>query len=369
MKHTWTTGQQLMFLPVRTVRETLIEYDGPQLCILDRGSDQFLSLRIDDDDTGVRWLQSPITDVELTALMSGELALRSALLKPEMLLVEDSHDEETVHVWQLDSARVPDVVLPKAGALLPAYVRALYKSDLEPQVPAEFHLGTKGVRGSRITFSRLSAITGTIQHLWDSLASTMGADSLPLNAVASGSGSFKLTVEVNDKALFDKVAGAYRDLTRATYEENILVTLSKSPQNVTHNYSHLRRALDLNRVDVLAHWHADDEERTAFVGYAGAQRTRKTVSSTTTSDQVKRQSLTLNGHLEGFTGRKGYFDFYEPETGRQISGKVQKKLRDFPIRDEVRLGHRRKYRVEIESAEAPGQEPQYTLIDFSPIED
>jgi hypothetical protein len=370
MKYIWNTGQQVVFLPPARVRETLIEYDGPQLCIVERGSDEFVSLRVDEDDKGVRWLQSPITSVEYEALISGELALRSALLKPEMLLVEDSHDEETFRTTQVDPAKIPDAYLPKPGARLPAYVRASYASQLRPEVPAEFHLATKGVHGRGIAFSRLSAVTGTIQHLWNSLATTMNAPSLPLNAIGSGDGSFKLTVEVRDRALLAKVASAYRDLTRATYDEYTLGgTFSKSPQAVTQNYSHLLRALDLNQVDVLTNWRADGEEHIAFVGYAGAQRTRKAISATITSDQVIRRPLTLTGYLEGFAGRKRYFDFFDPETAKHISGKMQKKLRDFPLHDELRLGHRRKYRVEIESVESPGQEPQYTLMDFAPVED
>src|SRR5580704_11852124 len=107
MRHAWTFGQQLLASVVsgQRVIETLIEYDVPQLCILERGTDQLLALRIDEDLTGVRWLEAPITSVEYSALMAGELALRNALLKPDVILVETSHAEEIVRAWQLDPAQ------------------------------------------------------------------------------------------------------------------------------------------------------------------------------------------------------------------------------------------------------------------------
>ena len=272
MKHAWTFGQQLM-LPVvsdQRVTETLIEYDGPQLRILEKGADQFLALRIDEDGAGVRWLEAPITSVVYSALMAGELALRNALLKPDVILVENSHAEETVHVWQLDPAQIPEQVLPKRGAMLPRFVRALYKSDLEPGTPAEFHLGTKNMRGSRIAFSRLSQITSTIQNLWDSIAS------------------------------------------------------------------------------------------------AGAQRTRH-ATKPALKKEPERKTITLDGYLEGFARKKRYFEFYEDGTGRLITGKIHKSLRDVPLHDEVRVGHRRKHRAEIESVIINGEE-KFTLIAFSAFE-
>jgi hypothetical protein len=371
MKHAWTFGQQVM-LPVisgRSVKETLIDYDGPQLRILEKGLDQFVALRIDDDGQAVRWLEAPITSVEYAALMSGELPLRNTLLKSDVVLVENSHREEPIRAWELNPKQIPDPVLPKRGASLPRFARARYKSDLEPGTPAEFHFSTKGMRGSRMAFSRLSQITSTIQNLWDSIASGLGAQSLTLNAVGFAGGSFKIRVEVQDRALLARVANAYRDLTRATYSDadNFVDVLSKSSVNITQSYSHYLRTLDLNRLDVLAHWHDEDGERGAFVGYAGAENSRQAIKLAP-KEEPKRMTVMLNGYLEGFARQKKYFEFVEEETSKVITGKIQKNLRDVPLHDEVRLGHKRRYRVEIESVLAPNSEEKFTLVAFSVLD-
>ena len=371
MKHEWQFGQQVTVPMVvgRTNIDTLIEYDGPYLVLLQKAVAQFLALRIDEDESGVRWLQSPISTVEYEALFSGELPLRNVFLKQDVLLVEDSHDEEPVKVWELNPSTIPDRVLPKRGAPLPAYVRSSYRSKLGDDVPAEFRVGAKGAPDDRITFTRLSQVTSQIQHLWDSIASTMGAQSLTLNATGLVRGSFKITVEVEDRALLKRVAHAYRDLTRATYDENRLTEiLSKVPQVVTENFSHYLRALDLNQLDVLTQWHEDATEigdRTAFVGYANAGRTRHSIKPAKIGE-TKRAVLTVNGFFQGFQRDSGTFEFYD-DLGRLYKGKVRKELRDAPLHDGINVYHARKYRTEIESILKDAKE-KFTLLAYSVLD-
>src|SRR5216683_2722956 len=68
--------------------EVLIEYDGPQVIIAQQGNAQFLSLCIDEDESGSRWLEAPLSPLEKTAMLSGALAVRDVLLKHGVVLVE-----------------------------------------------------------------------------------------------------------------------------------------------------------------------------------------------------------------------------------------------------------------------------------------
>ncbi len=378
MKHSWKFGQQLFATspkvvpPVfgRNYKEVLIEYNGPRLVLLEEHSMLFLSLCIDEDGSGTRWIQSRISQLEYQALMGGALAVRDALLKPGMTLLESAHDEALQHAWQLNPRDIPEEILPEPGALLPEYVRASFRTDMEPDVAAEFHIGAEGGSGNRISFARLSKATATLQHVWTSLASTLGTEQITLNAVGLRAGSFKVRVEVDNPNLYKRIANVYGELTRATYDEIKLVeTLSRLPPSVVENYSQYLSALNVNQLDVLAEWREDAVERIAFVGYAGAQRTRKSIKSVKSTSDVKRWIETLTGYFEGFSRSPRHFEFYDQVSGNRVSGKIQKSLRDTPITGELHLGHRLKYRAEIEMVQKSTENPKSTLLAFAPIQD
>ena len=373
MKREWKFGQQLMLPSIseRKIKEVLVDYDGPQLCILEKDSARFVSVRVDEDKEGTRWIQAPLSSLEYEALMLGTLPVRDALLKLEMVLVEENRYEVPVKAWQLDPSTVPDSVLPKIDAPLPKYVRATFNYSLDPDVPAAFHLETATGLGGQLPFEALSKATATLQKLWSALASRIHSQELVLNAAAFEKGSLKVRVEVKDRVLFAQVADTYRDLTRATYDEKRLTEVlanQKSP-TVTQAYSEYLKTLDQSKMDVLAQWRerTGAEERSAFVGYAGAGRTRKSIR-VETPEEPTRKVITRFGYLEGFTGRKHYFEFYEDETGAHMAGNVAKELRNVFQRTEIRLGHRAKYRVEIESVQIGDNPPTFTLLGFDPVE-
>lgn len=369
MKWSWKFGQEIMPLLVtrRALKEILIEYDGPRLAILEQPPDQILALCIDEDKNGVRWIRSPLSSLEYEALMRGALTVRAALLKPGMVLVEYSHDkdEKLQSAWELDPTQVPDDVLPDVDTLLPNYVMISHPSTLAPNVSAEFRLGTKGTRDIPehiISFQRLSAVTAGIQHLWDAIGSTLTARPTVLNAYATSRGSLAIRVQVDDKETFSQVAAVYRELTRATYDRKQLVeTLSAKSARVIRRYSEYLKMLDENSLDVFAEWYAG----VAFIGHAGAQRNRKHIR-VPAPEVATPKRIVRAGYLEGFGRSPRHFEFYDPDTGARITGLIHKDLRDFPLRDELYLGHRRKYLVEIESVRVGSNPPKYTLLAFSP---
>jgi hypothetical protein len=133
---------------------------------------------------------------------------------------------------------------------------------------------------------------------------------------------------------------------------------------IAQRYSEYLRTLDLNALDVLAEWH----HGIAFVGYAGAQRTRNTIKLSP-PDTASTSVSTRVGFLEGFGRSPKHFEFYDSNSGERITGTIEKHLRDLPLRDEVHLGHRRKYRVEIRSVQVGSKPPRFTLTAFVPTEE
>ncbi|MGC2443199.1 hypothetical protein, partial [Candidatus Binatus sp.] len=190
-----------------------------------------------------------------------------------------------------------------------------------------------------------------------------------LNAVAFAQGSLKVQVEVDDHDLFARVAGLYRGMTRATYNENrIAETFSRLPRTVAENYQQYLSTLNVNKLEVFAEWREGKEERSAFVGYAGAQRTRKAFRTIIQTTGVQRWTDTLTGYFEGFGRKPRHFEFYDEKTGNRVSGSITKALRDTPIAGELYLGRRLKYRVEIEHVKS-GDKTKSTLLNFARTDD
>jgi len=373
MRHDLKFGQALLptsplAVPPPTANFTtdvLIEYEGPQLIIVQQGHTQFLSLCVDADEARSRWLEAPLSPLEKAAMMSGALAVRDVFLKHGVILVE----MPDFKMWQLEPSGIPDEVLPEADAMLPDYARGSYESMLDPSVPAEFRIGAEGMSADRLSFGTLSSVISSLQHVWNSLAGAIAAQEITLNAIAFTRGSFAVRADSNNQELFTRVARVYRELNRATYNENRLAaTLSPYTRPTIDNYSQYLSALNVNKLEVFTEWRDNEPNPTAFIGYSGAQRSRKSLSAirSTATTKIGSTIETLTGHFEGFTRKSKRFEFYDLESGKEIVGKIDKTLRDTPITGELNLTRGLKYRAEIESVlTSESEPPKYILRNFA----
>jgi hypothetical protein len=162
-------------------------------------------------------------------------------------------------------------------------------------------------------------------------------------------------------------------LNRATYDESRLAsTLSRYTRPIVENYAHYLSALNVNKLEVFAEWRdADLNNHTTFVGYSGAQRSRRSFNAARSTFPSKIGSTieTLTGHFEGFTRKSRRFEFYDAQGGREFVGKVDKTLRDTPITGELNLTRGLKYRAEIESVLTDDNDkPKYILRNFARIQ-
>jgi hypothetical protein len=365
VKHTWTFGQQVVptIIAGRSVNEVLIDYDGPQLTVLRKGDDLFLAICIDEDDIASRWIQSPISRLEYDALMRGALPVRNALLKPEMILVDNLGPRES-RVWELDPANVPSKVLPKSGAILPEYVRASFQQKLRPEISATFRLGGKGMLADRIPFAGLGQTAERLQELFSVLGKTQGAGAPTLNAMGLMPGSLEIQVGVDNTAAFVRVADIYRELIDVSYNERQLVEFLAEKPRIRKKYSSYLKALDDHKIDVLAEWH----DGIAFIGCEGARRAWKALEPP--AEESKITPLHLVGYLEGYAGKRRFFQFFElGDERRRLSGTLDKRLLDIPLHEELKLGPTTKYSVEIEELRVGDQDPKYTLKSFTTISD
>jgi hypothetical protein len=369
MKLTWELPPQegmVSLVSARKLTDVLLEYEGPQLMILEDLNQRYIALAVDCDDTAVRWIQSPISILEFEALVRGGLSVRDALLKSRMLLADYTYDNRAVRVWEITQASVPEDALPEPGALLPSAVRNNLVKRLHQEEQPEFHIDSAGHDTIGITFTRLSVIMSKLQALWNSIARRHNASRFTLSAEAVVPGSSRIKVHVDDRDLFEKIAASYRDLVFATFggRDSLSEVLSKIDVGVGFAYEDFLKAIDFNEVEVLAEW----ARGAVYVGYEGAQRTRGLVRATLQGEApVLKETASLRGYMVGYTRKIPRFEFYDLDSGELIAGKVtRKQTTKLPFDAEIVLGRSRLYQIRVEIARQADEPPKYTLLEFDP---
>ena len=172
MKYQWL-GSQAMLSDVqdRTLKEVLLEYEGPHLVIFQNKNQRFLGLRVDDDDQHTAWLESPLSALEEDALKFGELAVRDALIKEQMWLVEFTHAGALSVAREIKASDVPVDILPEPHALLPTYVRSAYAAPLVKS--PELHIGSRDAHAGNVPLKSLGLIATSMQQLWDAFCTSI----------------------------------------------------------------------------------------------------------------------------------------------------------------------------------------------------
>ena len=171
----------------RSMKEVLMEYDGPHLAVFADKQRHFLGLRIDDDEQHIAWLEAPLSGLEEEALKLGELTVRNALVKDQMWLVHVSHIGTPSFAQEVTASEVPQDILPEINALLPRYVRSRHRREAAER--PEFRIDTKN---GKVSLGNLGPLATSIQKVWDAFAPEFNAASAPLNAIGGDSGSFRI---------------------------------------------------------------------------------------------------------------------------------------------------------------------------------
>jgi hypothetical protein len=370
MRHSWNLPPQGMFadlLSRRATKEVVLEYDGPQLVILEDGPDLFLALAVDGDEEVARWIHTPVSSLEIEALTRGAEPLRTAFLKPLMILVDvDVRTGQPRQAWEIDSRSVPEDALPDRGAPLPHTAGQESPASEADATPA-FRFEGKGPE-NRVTFGDLSALTSKIQVLWNALAIEYNSQPLVLSAVGTATGSLKILVHTDDLILFRRVAESYRRLVWATDDkEAVRGLLSASPegQRIASSYNDYLKTLEQHGIEVMAEWSGGS----AFVSHGAAQRTRESLrASGLTPDSTETVEIAhQRGYFEGFF-RLGYgkFEFYDIDSGETHQGTIARTVRSRAERDFVlTLGRAaRRYRATFRIRRR-GTAVKFTLLDYS----
>lgn len=377
MNPAWRLGEPTMPFPDALGRRQniLLEYDGPVMMTLMKDAALYFAMAVDEDDAVVRWIQAPISDLELDAIKLGAEPLRRAFMKDRLLIVDYSQSERRpVHMWEVPRDAVPDDVLPTRDAFFPRSRKRQESSSLEPVLPDEapessarsFRLaGNAGPGHSAVTFGELSAVARSLQELWNAFAQGFQGQPTTLAATAFGTGSLRVHVYTDQPVLFDRIATQYRDLVLVSDDPAALGrALGTMEPRVGSTYKEYLETVDNFGVEVLAEW----RQSSVFVGPATAKLVRASYPKVTTAvpgQTRKRDTARIRGCFQGFLRTRG-FEFLDLDTGKRYQGTNSKALKQSMATEfdlELGRGSKKRYLAEVRITRT-GDTEKYELLDF-----
>lgn len=340
---------------------------------------RFLAYAADEDERTVRWIETPVSGVELRAVCTGRLPLREAILKPSLIVADYTFDHRLLAVMSMAPEEIPVDCLPDPDALLPRFAR----DQASPMVTAEhaaFACDGPAVRGNAMPFAAISTLTSSLQTLWTSLGAKLGLGGEAIDGwgpatlpfAASHAGSFVIEVAPANVDSFAMIASEYKTLAHACYgsSDALAARLKAYDARIVSAYCKYLGALQAHRIDVMAEWATD----AVFVGHACAGRVGSVVATAIKRDKEPRTTeFDALGFFDGWMSHKKQFEFYDVSTAEQYIGAIDAKLVKQMAERPPRLGrigspYSARIRLKFSDPSAP---PTYRLLrlDAGPTQD
>lgn len=79
---------------------------------------RFVGVAVDRKDGVVRWIESPVSDLEWDSLLRGFTSLRDVLLEEEVWVIDRTVTLESVRSWRVAFSQLEDEHLPAEDSLL-----------------------------------------------------------------------------------------------------------------------------------------------------------------------------------------------------------------------------------------------------------
>lgn len=349
--------------------DVLIEHDGPILAVVETADGgRFLGLAVDRAAKFTRWIEAPISKLQVEALRLGGLAVRDVFVDTDELFVVD-YNHRHVPGWTVKSApsEIPQSVFPKPGALLPSRARLATRVGVGQ---TEFHLAGEAVREDVVAFPKLAAFMAKIQAFWSALSESLSIAPTPLLATAmSPGGSMVIQVTPTDDPAFHKVSNLYRQLTVAGDGGDLEALLVERPRDVSRTYADYLKILHLHRLEVLT----ESADGASYMGPRMAARARASVREAISQIDPSPETIDIRteGYFEGFLPSKSRFEFYDLRTGATYHGAIERTLKH-RIKTDARFGLTlgkglQRYDVQLRAVQKGDTPAKYTLLDYRQV--
>ncbi|MCK5801158.1 MAG: hypothetical protein KAI47_28415 [Deltaproteobacteria bacterium] len=338
--------------PAWTLREVILDFNGPQLTVMDGPDGTYLSMASDEDQAVVRWLRALVSDVELEALLSGGTTVRECLLKPHLWVVDEKPDGTLRDQWRVALDDLDKEELPEPDSYLPSeFVEAHRAPVRQPEIVLDGSFS----KNHTISIKLLGEYLVKLQSLWNAIGqkiygtvTTSGAfkthllERTAMAMTGFGEGSVVISIAPSEPEVFTTVATRYKELVTAGADPHRLqASLRELQTRVRSSYAEYLALLQRNKLSVLGRW---GDER-VFLHHGTAARIKPTLEQL---DEAHEEVFTARGYFVGFNLRKASFELRDPDNEETYEGSVSRKfLRQAD--PQITLGPSTLYGVEIAS--------------------
>ena len=353
----------------RAITSVLMEFEGPQLVTLTEPDGNYLALAVDEDLVSTRWLQAPVSELELEAILSGVQPLREAFKKPGVIVADYPHGfESPLHIRRVDWDDIPEDVLPVRGLRLS---RALAARAPEPML----RVSGRGAALGGALLPQLARVLMTVNDVWAAITEHVFgvATPHPYSAYAIARGSLGVAIHADDMATLTHVMERYENLVRVSQEADALdEALIETPPPVLRAYERHLEALESERAEVMTQWSGG----AVFIGPGTAESALESYP-TGAASETRTVPIKHRGNFEGFwpVGTRWRFAFRDIETNEGLQGRIGKDVKKTWAKDYARdaalivgrAGQRYEITVMTTTEIATGAVTKRQLINYRPI--
>lgn len=357
------------------LEHVLVAQDEPQvITALDHQNNRYLAVAVDDSDDGeiVRWVYALLSNLEFYALLSRAVTIRDVMASDSLYVVDRRVDGGVIeNTWSAKT--MPPDLRPRPGSLLPPSTCARFPIAI---AKPEMRIAGEPVRDNAISFNDLAQAMGTKQQLFHVLGSAIYRQAnrrkpLPtatLHAVATGVGSFAITIRPDEELVFNGVVTAYRRLLEASADKaQLLALLTKLGPAVASAYATYVEFLRSRGLEVLTQStktaaYVGPKSTTRIAGYIGhlAQKRRRT---DTGEEPRPETTAKFVGYFGGYLYYAKKFEFVADGNPQVFSGDIEDSLLTGLERG-LAIGSQTKYEVEIRTVRVTEKSVTHVLLGF-----
>lgn len=163
------------------VQEVLVEDDIPHLVLSsDAEGALFIGVAAKEIDGGVAWIYAPISKLEYRALGLGAASVLQVFEKEHLHVVYKTWEGFSTLAYEVNRKEIPELFLPRAGALLPSDVRERLAEAAGASTEA-----TLSTLNGKVTTCNTGAIAGTVAVSNFPATQAVSAVALPLPSGAA----------------------------------------------------------------------------------------------------------------------------------------------------------------------------------------
>lgn len=280
-----------------SVLEVLLEFNGPQLTLLQGPNGKYLSVAVDEDESSVRWLRAQVEEFELEALFAGAATVRDLVDKTNLFLVDESYVGVPQQEWQLSISDIEESKLPTDDSYLPTLITSQKRSKNTSDLVLS--LFGKILEAGRSHLSGLSKITLEFQKVWRQLCPE---EPVTFYLLAYERGSARLTLDTDEPDAIPQPARRFRSLVVNSVEYTDLSEIRKTNESLIRAYSGL--------VDSLLEYELTlDFVTPTCRTYLSQGRLRRVAEILRSEETVQLEPLETVGYFEAFNMKTGHFTF------------------------------------------------------------